>query len=281
MHSEADRDAIHVRQADQALCIGPAAPVHSYLNQAAIKLLRSMPRMQRNPHVIAGHKSGAHLVEIQKPWRRIRKRAGLAGVRIHDLEFVVIGPDFNAAALEPEFEAAAAFGAKRVSCCGADPKRARLIASVAALCDCAARHGIGVDLECMAWRDVASIGDAATVIREVGHPDAGVLVDALHLARTGGAPGDVAVLPSALVRSAQLCDAPARRPPTIEAIIAEARGKRMPPGAGELPLRDLLNALPSDVALSVEAPMDDGRPAEERARDLFDATRRLLAAMSP
>jgi len=36
VHSEADRDAVHVRQADQALCIGPAAPVHSYLNQAAI-----------------------------------------------------------------------------------------------------------------------------------------------------------------------------------------------------------------------------------------------------
>jgi len=36
VHSEPDRDAVHVRQADQALCIGPAAPVHSYLNQAAI-----------------------------------------------------------------------------------------------------------------------------------------------------------------------------------------------------------------------------------------------------
>ena len=36
VHSEADRDALHVHQADQALCIGPAAAVHSYLNQAAI-----------------------------------------------------------------------------------------------------------------------------------------------------------------------------------------------------------------------------------------------------
>jgi acetyl-CoA carboxylase biotin carboxylase subunit len=35
-YSEADRDAVHVRQADQALCIGPAAPAQSYLNQAAI-----------------------------------------------------------------------------------------------------------------------------------------------------------------------------------------------------------------------------------------------------
>jgi acetyl-CoA carboxylase, biotin carboxylase subunit len=36
VYSEADRDAIHVKQADQALCIGPSAPAQSYLNQAAI-----------------------------------------------------------------------------------------------------------------------------------------------------------------------------------------------------------------------------------------------------
>src|SRR6476620_4521098 len=36
VHSQADRDATYVRQADQALCIGPAAPGQSYLNQAAI-----------------------------------------------------------------------------------------------------------------------------------------------------------------------------------------------------------------------------------------------------
>jgi len=36
LHSEADRDASYVAQADQALCIGPAAPGQSYLNQSAI-----------------------------------------------------------------------------------------------------------------------------------------------------------------------------------------------------------------------------------------------------
>ncbi|MHA6822381.1 acetyl-CoA carboxylase biotin carboxylase subunit [Ralstonia pseudosolanacearum] len=36
VYSEADRDAVYVRQADQALCIGPASPASSYLNQAAL-----------------------------------------------------------------------------------------------------------------------------------------------------------------------------------------------------------------------------------------------------
>ncbi len=36
VHSEADAGAPYVRQADQALCIGPAAASQSYLNQAAI-----------------------------------------------------------------------------------------------------------------------------------------------------------------------------------------------------------------------------------------------------
>ncbi len=36
VYSEADRDAVYVRQADQALCIGPASPTASYLNQAAL-----------------------------------------------------------------------------------------------------------------------------------------------------------------------------------------------------------------------------------------------------
>ena len=36
VYSEADRDALYVEQADEAVCIGPPAPAKSYLNQAAL-----------------------------------------------------------------------------------------------------------------------------------------------------------------------------------------------------------------------------------------------------
>ena len=41
--------------------------------------------MENNPHVICGEKKGAHLVNLQKPWTEIRKKAGIEDVRIHDL----------------------------------------------------------------------------------------------------------------------------------------------------------------------------------------------------
>ena len=56
-----------------------------YLNEAAIKLLRNMPRMVSNPYVIAGKKDGSRLINLQKAWRRIRAAANLNDVRIHDL----------------------------------------------------------------------------------------------------------------------------------------------------------------------------------------------------
>lgn len=56
-----------------------------YLNDAAIKLLRDLPRMLNNPHVIAGKQTGARLINLQKPWHRIRAAANIPDVRLHDL----------------------------------------------------------------------------------------------------------------------------------------------------------------------------------------------------
>ncbi len=59
----------------RAVPLGPEA-------QAVLAALR---RDNGNPWVIAGRLPGSHLTDLQRPWRRIRKRAGLEDVRIHDL----------------------------------------------------------------------------------------------------------------------------------------------------------------------------------------------------
>ena len=56
-----------------------------HLGEPAIAVLRGLKGQDGNPWVIAGRKPGSHLTDLQHPWRRIRARAGLDDVRIHDL----------------------------------------------------------------------------------------------------------------------------------------------------------------------------------------------------
>ena len=55
------------------------------LSPTAAEVLSRLPRRTDNPWVIPGSKPGAHLADLQPPWERVRKRAGLDDVRIHDL----------------------------------------------------------------------------------------------------------------------------------------------------------------------------------------------------
>jgi integrase len=56
-----------------------------YLSPQGIALLKSLPRKADNPYVITGHVEGQHLTDLERPWRRVRSRASLDDVRIHDL----------------------------------------------------------------------------------------------------------------------------------------------------------------------------------------------------
>lgn len=60
-------------------------PKRLRLSAPALAVLAGLSRVAGNPYVIAGRKPGAHLDDVEKPWQRIRKRAGLEDVRLHDL----------------------------------------------------------------------------------------------------------------------------------------------------------------------------------------------------
>ena len=71
-------DCIELRDAKTGGRVVPLGP-------EARAVLANLPREEDNPWVIAGRLPGSHLTDLQKPWRRIRARAGLEDVRIHDL----------------------------------------------------------------------------------------------------------------------------------------------------------------------------------------------------
>lgn len=59
------------------------------LSGAALKLLRELPKRDKNPYILPGAREGQHLVNIDKPWREIREAAGVSDVRLHDLRRTV------------------------------------------------------------------------------------------------------------------------------------------------------------------------------------------------
>ena len=56
-----------------------------YLNTAALQVLAELDHDPENPHVIRGAITGGHLIGLTRIWYRIRRRAGLEDVRLHDL----------------------------------------------------------------------------------------------------------------------------------------------------------------------------------------------------
>ena len=54
------------------------------LSPAAAEVLARIPRVEENPYVIPGMRPGSRMSELQRPWMRIRERAGLQDMRLHD-----------------------------------------------------------------------------------------------------------------------------------------------------------------------------------------------------
>ena len=55
---------------------------------AAAGVFRELSRTPGNPWVFPGRKKGIHLHNLNEPWNRIRKRAGLDDVRLQDLRHI-------------------------------------------------------------------------------------------------------------------------------------------------------------------------------------------------
>jgi sugar phosphate isomerase/epimerase len=210
--------------------------------------------------------------------RDIQQRLDETGIRILDAETFWLSPQIRIRDLVPAFETAAQLAARYLLVCGNDPDESRLIANFAALCEAARPLGLKAMLEFIPFCQTRTLAAALRVVGAAGQPNAGVLVDALHVMRSGGAPDDLRGVDPVLLDYWQMCDAPAT-PPADGDLRTEARTRRSYPGEGELPIAAMLDVLPSDIPIAVEAPCarDAHLPVVERGRRCGQASRAFLA----
>ena len=210
--------------------------------------------------------------------REIKRVCERTGVGVLDIEVFTLNAETDIAGFLPALETSAEIGAQFVQAVSEDPDTRRATDRFAALCDAAGQVGLRVSVEFMRFRNLRTIEAASALVEAAGRSNAGVLVDALHLARSGGTPAAVAALPRARFAYMQLCDGPAQSPP-LESLANESRNERLWPGEGEFPLAELFDALPDNIPISVEVPrsIDAGRSMKERAVLAGASTRAWLA----
>ncbi|MFC7532949.1 TIM barrel protein [Actinoplanes sp. GCM10030250] len=211
--------------------------------------------------------------------RTTKVRLAATGVEVLDIELARIGPDEDPGDLQRVLEAGAELGARHVIAQLPDPDRNRKIDRYAQLCQMAHPLGLTVDLEFPSWTETPDLTEAVRVLRAADQPNAGILIDLLHFARSGSSVADLRELPAEWFHFAHVCDAPPGVPPTREELIHTARFERLYPGEGGIDVDGILAALPPGLPYALEIPRAQlvaQIGAKEHARLAVAAARRRL-----
>jgi sugar phosphate isomerase/epimerase len=169
-------------------------------------------------------------------------------------------------------------GARRANAVTLDPDLGRSFDQLAAFAEVAADRGMQTTLEFSKSLTVSDLDTALAAVRHVGRSDFKLLIDTMHVVRSGSTAADLAALDSSLFGYVQLCDS------TLEQrneVYRDDSSDRSVPGEGELPLVEILRALPEELPIGVEVPMRsraaEGVSAQECARRAVAGAQAVLA----
>lgn len=202
------------------------------------------------------------------------------GVSIALGEGLLIAPSVDVRSYAADLDVMAELRIPRINTVSLEPDRARTFDQLAALTDLAAERGVLTSVEPVPGLAIADLPTAMAAVEHVGRDEISLLIDTMHVARSGAAPDDLRSLPAQRIGHVQLCDVPLRS--TKEHSYAEeAMYHRMAPGDGELPLAEMLGALPHDCVVGLEVPMrsaaEAGISAYDRLLPCVQSARALLA----
>ncbi|MEH6589060.1 MAG: TIM barrel protein [Halioglobus sp.] len=210
------------------------------------------------------------------------KETGLCAL---DMEVLWMRPGESLDHHDQLVDAARELGARNLLCVSTEPETAQTKRRFEHICRRAEGSSLRIVLEFLPFMEIKSLAGALEVVSEVAHPAGGILVDTLHLQRTGSTPQDLTAIDPHLMPYIQLCDARGEpEDPSIEGLLEDALYLRLLPGEGGLPLLAVLEQLDPLLPLSLEVrsrALMEQYPTSpvDRAVAVYQATRRFLESV--
>jgi sugar phosphate isomerase/epimerase len=181
-----------------------------------------------------------------------------------------------------DLDVLAELGVPRINVVSLDPDLRRTFDQFGALTELAAQRNIETNVEPVPGLTIGDLPTALAAREHVGRNDFRLLIDTMHLVRSGSAAVDIAAINPEFIGYAQLNDTTLQPRPDVPGnYMEEAMFERMVPGEGELPLHDILSALPDHMVFEIEVPRRSlamaGVSPIDRLRPCVEAARRILA----
>lgn len=153
-----------------------------------------------------------------------------------------------------------------------------IIPSYIRLCERAAQTDTLVGLEFLPYSAIPNLSATLRILEATACPNAGLVFDTWHFARSGGTIGDLRDLPGRSLLSIQLSDV---LPTPLDEPRTEARHHRQVPGEGAANLRGTLQAIANSgaplVPVAVEVVSDE---LDQRYPSFVDRAKFLFASAS-
>jgi sugar phosphate isomerase/epimerase len=194
-------------------------------------------------------------------------------------EGMLIAPGIDVRAYADDLDVMAELRIPRINTVSLEPDRARTFDELATLTALAAERGIATCVEPVVGLSIADLPSALAAVEYVNTDEISLLIDTMHVARFGATADDLRSVPAERIGYIQLSDTTVQ--PRMKIYAEEAMYERMTPGEGELPLADMLAALPDDRVVGLEVPMrsraEAGVSAYDRLLPCVNSARALLA----
>jgi sugar phosphate isomerase/epimerase len=192
------------------------------------------------------------------PALRRETKAALQDTGIHVAlgEGFRVRPDADLRDSGATLDIMAELGTQRISAVSMEHDLPRTYDQLAILADLVIARGMEFLVEFAPPNAINSLPSALTAIDHIGPARCRLQMDSMHFFRSGATLDDLEQLKSrdpGLLSYVQICDAP--RVSREKSYMQEAMFARMMPGAGELPLRAWLAALPPEIGIGIEVPI--------------------------